>query len=88
MQKAGTFDITREDYYSIINRKQLHCLLHPVKSCVYSSGADEQTLKMMEEACRNLGIAFQIRDDIFDYMPDLNTGKIAGNDIQRKSPCP
>lgn len=84
MQKAGTFDTTREDYYSIINRKTASLFVASVKSCVYSSGADEQTLKMMEEYAWNLGIAFQIRDDIFDYMPDLNTGKIAGNDIREK----
>jgi octaprenyl-diphosphate synthase len=29
-------------------------------------------------------MAFQIRDDIFDYMPQLNTGKPAGGDILEK----
>ncbi|MCK9304145.1 MAG: polyprenyl synthetase family protein [Bacteroidales bacterium] len=82
MQKAGSFDTTREDYYSIIYRKTASLFVATVKSCVYSTGAGHKTLDIMEEYARNLGIAFQIRDDIFDYMPDLNTGKSAGNDIR------
>ncbi len=82
MQKAGSLDTTREDYYSIIYRKTASLFVSAVKSCVYSTGAKEEILKMMEQYAWHLGMAFQIRDDIFDYMPDLNTGKIAGNDIR------
>jgi octaprenyl-diphosphate synthase len=84
MQKAETLDTTREDYYSIIYRKTASLFVAGVKSAVYSTGAGENILLMMEKYAWHLGIAFQIRDDIFDYMPDLNTGKIAGNDIKER----
>ena len=38
----------------------------------------------MESYAYNLGLAFQIRDDIFDYTPQLNTGKPYGADIKEK----
>ncbi len=38
----------------------------------------------MKEFGENIGIAFQIRDDILDYEATGLTGKIAGNDIKEK----
>ncbi len=82
MQKAGSLDTTREDYYSIIYKKTASLFVSALKSCVYSTGANEKVLKMVEQYAWHLGMAFQIRDDIFDYMPNLDTGKIAGNDLR------
>jgi octaprenyl-diphosphate synthase len=84
MQKAESLDTTREDYYSIIYRKTASLFVAAVKSAVYSTGADKQIIDVMAEYARHLGIAFQIRDDIFDYMPNLNTGKPTGGDIKEK----
>jgi len=47
-------------------------------------GTNKEILVSMERYAYHLGIAFQIRDDIFDYMPQLNTGKPAGGDIKEK----
>ena len=44
----------------------------------------EKILEDMESYAYNLGLAFQIRDDIFDYTPQLNTGKPYGADIKEK----
>ena len=46
-----------------------------------SDNNDEQIISNLEEYATNLGIAFQIRDDIFDYFQNLETGKPSGNDM-------
>ncbi|MEN6618111.1 MAG: polyprenyl synthetase family protein [Rikenellaceae bacterium] len=84
MQKANSFDTTEEDYYSIIYRKTASLFVAAIKSAVYSVGVKGEVLISMERYACHLGIAFQIRDDIFDYMPKLNTGKIPGGDIKEK----
>ena len=84
MQKASTLDITEEDYIFIVTKKTSSLFTATVGGAVYSSGADDLTIEQMEQYAYNLGIAFQIRDDIFDYMPDLDTGKNAGSDIREK----
>ncbi len=84
MQKAESLDTTEEDYYNIIYRKTASLFVAAIKSAVYSVGSSEDVLFSMERYAYHLGIAFQIRDDIFDYMPQLNTGKPAGGDIKEK----
>lgn len=84
MQKAVSLDTTEEDYYYIIYRKTASLFVAAVKSAAYSVNSGKAVLDGMESYAANLGIAFQIRDDIFDYMPKLNTGKPAGGDIKEK----
>ncbi len=84
MQKAESLDTTEEDYYYIIYSKTASLFVAAIKSAVYTVVKDKKTIDCMESYAKNLGIAFQIRDDIFDYMPDLNTGKPTGGDIKEK----
>jgi len=84
LQKASTLDTTEDDYIAIVTRKTSSLFIATIGSAVYSSGADELTIERMVQYAYHLGIAFQIKDDIFDYMPGLNTGKKAGNDIREK----
>lgn len=84
MQKANSLDTTEEDYYNIIFRKTASLFVAAIKSAVCSVGVKSEVLESMERYACHLGIAFQIRDDIFDYMPQLNTGKPAGGDIKEK----
>ena len=84
LQKASTLDTTEEDYIIIVTKKTSSLFMAAIGSAVYSSGADELTIERMVQYAYHLGIAFQIRDDIFDYMPDLDTGKKAGSDIREK----
>ncbi|MCK9627140.1 MAG: polyprenyl synthetase family protein [Bacteroidales bacterium] len=89
MQKASSLDTTEEDYYSIIYSKTASLFVGTVKSAVFTVCRDENVLSAMEEYAGQLGIAFQIRDDIFDYMPGLDTGKPAGGDVvERKLTLP
>jgi len=84
MQKASSLDTTEEDYYNIIYGKTASLFVASIKSAVFSVGAKTEVLTKMEIYARHLGIAFQIRDDIFDYRPQLKTGKIAGGDIKER----
>jgi len=89
MQKATSLDTTEEDYFKIIYSKTASLFVGAVKSTVYSVCKEEKVLRNMEDYAEHLGIAFQIRDDIFDYMPELNTGKPAGGDVvERKLTLP
>lgn len=84
MQKAVSLDTTEEDYYNIIYGKTASLFVASIKSAACSVGAKTEILKKMEIYACQIGIAFQIRDDIFDYMPQLNTGKAAGGDIKER----
>jgi octaprenyl-diphosphate synthase len=89
MEKAESLNTTDEDYYNIIQKKTASLFVAAVNGGAISTGASDFYLaKITEYACQ-LGIAFQIRDDIFDYSPQLNTGKAAGADIlERKITLP
>lgn len=84
IQKASRLDTTEEDYFYIISRKTSSLFIASVASAVYSAGASESLISDLSRYAYHLGIAFQIRDDVFDYMPDLDTGKMAGTDIKEK----
>lgn len=84
MQKATSLDTTKEDYLSIISKKTSSLFIAAIAGAAYSAGAPEKVINCMERYAYHLGVAFQIRDDIFDYMPDLDTGKNAGTDIREK----
>ncbi len=84
LQKANSLDTTERDYLDIVTRKTSSLFVASVASAVYSSGASESVIEAMTKYAYNLGIAFQIRDDIFDYMPEFKTGKESGVDIREK----
>jgi octaprenyl-diphosphate synthase len=84
MQKASSLDTTEEDYYRIIAQKTSSLFIAAIKSSVFTMGATPEVLTKMEQYAYHLGLAFQIRDDIFDYTPQLNTGKPTGGDVKEK----
>lgn len=64
------------------------CALHPYKNSKTSenggiscSRADEHKVNALRKYALNLGLAFQMRDDIFDYTPSIDSGKPAGQDL-------
>ena len=46
------------------------------------AGCDENVTKLLEKTGYNIGFAFQIKDDIFDYYEDKVIGKPTGNDLR------
>ncbi len=82
MEKAKRMDITEEDYYDIIKAKTASLISSCCMLGALSVGASETQVEKMRQFGVSAGIAFQIKDDIFDYQINNKTGKPAGNDIQ------
>ena len=73
---------SEENYYTIIRKKT--ALLFSTCSEIggLSVNASEEQLAHLRLFGEYLGICFQIKDDIFDYQPDIQIGKPTGNDIR------
>jgi len=84
MEKADELDTTMEDYYKIIECKTASLFIAAVRSGAVSAGAPEQMVDMIAKYAYHLGVAFQMRDDIFDYSPKMDTGKLAGADLKER----
>jgi octaprenyl-diphosphate synthase len=84
LQKARKLNIKEADYYKIIISKTA-ALLSACTACgARSVSEDTETIQLMKDLGENIGIAFQIRDDILDYEGTGLTGKTVGNDIKEK----
>ena len=84
LQKARKLNIKEEDYYKIIVSKTA-ALLSACTACgARSVSEDTETIQIMKEFGENIGLAFQIRDDVLDYEGTGLTGKAVGNDIKEK----
>jgi octaprenyl-diphosphate synthase len=82
-------DFTEDTYYEIIQNKTASLISTCCKVGSYAAGTDEVAQKIMAEFGFNAGMAFQIKDDIFDYTRNNKTGKTEGNDIvERKATLP
>ena len=84
LQKARKLNITEKDYFKIIISKTA-ALISACTACgARSATVDPEAIQLMKEFGENIGIAFQIRDDLLDYEGTGLTGKIVGNDIKEK----
>jgi len=84
LQKARKLNITEADYFKIIISKTA-ALLSACTACgARSVTNDIEKIQLMKEFGENIGIAFQIKDDLLDYEGNGLTGKTAGNDIKEK----
>ena len=84
MEKADALDTSMEDYYRIIECKTASLFIAAVKSGAISAGASKEFTDAIGEYAFHLGLAFQMRDDIFDYSPKMETGKPAGLDLKER----
>ncbi len=83
IEQKNRLDLTEAEYMRVIDEKTA-CLI--AAGCHYgalSSGASPEAAAAMGRFGRSLGLAFQITDDIFDYLgsPDV-TGKAGGSDLE------
>jgi octaprenyl-diphosphate synthase len=84
LQKARKLNIKEADYFKIIISKTA-ALLSACTACgARSVTEDQEIIQLMKDFGENIGIAFQIRDDLLDYEGTGLTGKIVGNDIKEK----
>lgn len=84
LQKASSADTTEEDYLRIIYGKTASLFVTAALSAAISVGAAPAEEAAVRAYAGNLGIAFQIRDDIFDYEKDAVIGKPVGQDLHEQ----
>lgn len=83
MEKARKLDIDEAVYFDIIRAKTASLLAAACASGAYSATTDETVAEKFRMFGEKVGIAFQIKDDLFDYGQD-NIGKPTGIDIKEK----
>lgn len=74
-------EISEEVYYQVIKQKTAALFEACAAIGALSAGAAEEEILEAKKFGQNLGIIFQIRDDIFDYYDQANVGKPTGNDM-------
>lgn len=84
LQKSRKLNIKEEDYYKIIISKTAALISACTATGARSVTEDPDTIQLMKDFGENIGIAFQIRDDILDYESNGLTGKTLGNDIKER----
>ncbi|SKB80988.1 octaprenyl-diphosphate synthase [Sphingobacterium nematocida] len=83
IEKARKLDIKEEIYYEIIRKKTASLIASCCASGASSAKADTDTVELMRLFGEKVGLAFQIKDDLFDFGLD-DIGKPVGNDIKEK----
>lgn len=84
LEKARKLDITEEVYYEIIRQKTATLIAACCEVGVLSNDADEVLAKKMQDFGTYTGMAFQIKDDLFDYLSSNMIGKPVGIDIKEQ----
>jgi len=83
MEKARHLDITEEVYFEIIRQKTASLIASCCAVGASSVGASAELIEKMRMFGEQVGMAFQIKDDLFDYGED-EIGKPVGIDIKEK----
>ncbi|MFY8003402.1 MAG: polyprenyl synthetase family protein, partial [Chitinophagaceae bacterium] len=83
MEKSRKLNLDEAVYYEIINGKTASLLASACAAGATSTTTDESIIDKMRLFGQNVGMAFQIKDDLFDYGND-DIGKPTGNDIKEK----
>lgn len=81
LSNIGRKDISEDVYYDVIKQKTAALFEACAGIGALSSGASEEDVLAAKQFGQNLGIIFQIRDDIFDYYDSKEIGKPTGNDM-------
>jgi len=84
IEKARKLDITEEVYFEIIQQKTASLLETCCVVGAASAGGNEDDIDKFRMLGRHLGLAFQIKDDLFDFERVNLTGKPAGIDIKEQ----
>ncbi len=84
LQKSRTGDTTEEDYKRIIYSKTASLFEAALVSGAVSAGASGEYREVAAEYAQAMGMAFQIKDDILDYVGDTKVGKPVGVDLREQ----
>jgi octaprenyl-diphosphate synthase len=83
MEKARKLDIAESVYFDIIRRKTASLIAASCAAGAASTTRDPECIERLRRFGELIGIAFQIKDDLFDYGPD-DVGKPRGIDIRER----
>ena len=83
MEKARSLNIKEEIYYEIIRNKTASLLASACGAGAWSTSNDLGITEKVQQFGEKTGMAFQIKDDLFDYASE-KIGKPTGNDIKEK----
>ena len=84
IEKARGLDITEEVYFDIIRQKTATLIAACCASGANSVGQEKDMVEQMRLFGEKAGIAFQIKDDLFDYTQNPIIGKPTGIDIREQ----
>ncbi|MDP4965021.1 MAG: polyprenyl synthetase family protein [Salibacteraceae bacterium] len=84
IEKSRGVNLNEDIYFDIIRQKTATLIAACCACGAASAGADEETIEKMRLLGEKIGIAFQIKDDLFDYGLGGKIGKPTGNDIKEK----
>ena len=83
LEKARRLDIKEDIYYEVIRKKTASLIASACRAGSVSASNDDEIGRQMHQFGEKIGIAFQIRDDLFDFGTD-DVGKPLGIDIKEK----
>lgn len=83
VEKVRRMDVDEPVYYEVIRQKTASLIASCCACGAASAGADDETVEKMRLFGEKIGIAFQIKDDMFDFGTD-DVGKPLGIDIKEK----
>ena len=84
IEKTRRLDITEEVYFEIIKKKTAALISACCEAGAASTNAHKNDILKMKNFGEKAGIAFQIKDDLFDYTQNPLIGKPTGIDIREK----
>ncbi len=83
----GDFELSERDYLKIVEAKTAELTAVSCRLGALFTGADDGLIEQMDGFGRDLGIAFQIADDLLDVLGEEKaTGKSLGTDLQKQKP--
>lgn len=83
MEKSRSLNMDEQVYFDIIRTKTASLLASACAAGAWSTSQNDEITAKMQVFGEKVGMAFQIKDDLFDYFSD-NVGKPTGNDIKEK----
>jgi octaprenyl-diphosphate synthase len=84
IEKARRLDIQEDVYFDIIRKKTATLIASCCASGAASTGCTPEQVETMRQIGEYIGIAFQIKDDLFDYESSSAIGKPTGIDIKER----
>ena len=83
LEKSRKLNLSEDVYFEIIGNKTASLLASSCAAGAFAASQDEALTDRMRRFGEKVGIAFQIKDDLFDYGSE-DVGKPTGNDIREK----